>query len=283
MLLLTCSAKLTALRNLLRHGFPESLKVHGAIHHVMCNNPFRLQVLVDQWPDFTSVICRPPLEEMTDDLDVYTNTYFLFSKDPQNLSQMLEDPKTVNWKQKLQIQGCQPQLGNVLHKISSRYGGRMERTSNVLYRKEGATSTREEDDGRHRRTISLHFSALDPDEAVHVNAQWGFGRNERSERYIRRCIQMFPTMSARSEAGRPPIAWVLSEQSAEVRMGYTEDAYRSQGVFHDVVTRLASIMASRGVPLYCHIAADNTKSQTACRAAGFSPLGHWEQWSFKPS
>lgn len=105
MIFLTCSAKLTTLRKILTQSFPESLKVHGAVHHVICNNPFRLQVLVDQWPEFTSVICRPQLEEMTDGLDPYTNTYFLFSKDPQNLSQMLKDPISVNWKQKLQIQG----------------------------------------------------------------------------------------------------------------------------------------------------------------------------------
>lgn len=281
MIFLTCSAKLTTLRKILTQSFPEALKVHGAVHHVICNNPFRLQVLVDQWPEFTSVICRPQLEEMTDGLDPYTNTYFLFSKDPQNLSQMLKDPISVNWKQKLQIQGCQPQLGSVLQQISSGHGSCMQTTSNVLYMRHGATN--EADDRSGRRTSNFHFCALNPDEAHLVNAEWGFGGNERSESYITRCIQMFPTMCARTEAGRPPIAWSLSEQSAEIRMGYTQGTYRGQGVFHNAVTRLAAIMTSQGIPIYCHIAADNTRSQVACMAAGFSPVGSWEQWTFQPS
>ncbi|KAM3912769.1 putative glycine N-acyltransferase-like protein 1B [Leptodactylus fuscus] len=105
MLVLTCSSKLSALRRSLTHSFPESVKVCGALHYVIDKNPFRLQVLVDQWPDFTSVLCRPPLEDMTDPSDPYTNTYYLFSKDPQGLRHFLQNPQTVNWKQQLEIQG----------------------------------------------------------------------------------------------------------------------------------------------------------------------------------
>ncbi|XP_044154633.1 glycine N-acyltransferase-like isoform X5 [Bufo gargarizans] len=140
MLVLTCSSKLASLRRLLTHSFPESLKVCGALHHVIEKNPFRLQVLVDQWPDFTSVICRPPLEEMTDPSDPYTNTYFLFSKDPQGLRQFLQDPQTVNWKQELQIQGCQPALTGVLQEVSSKHGSQIHTTSNLLYMRDGMES-----------------------------------------------------------------------------------------------------------------------------------------------
>lgn len=194
---------------------------------------------------------------------------------------MLKDPIAVNWKQKLQIQGCQPQLGSVLHQISSRHGSCMQTTSNVLYMRHRAPSANEADDWSSRRTSNFHFCGLSPDEAHLVNAEWGFGGNDHSESYIRRCIQMFPTMCAREEAGRPPIAWSLSEQSAEIRMGFTQSSYRGRGVFHNVVTRLAAMMTSRGIPIYCHIAADNTRSQVACRAAGFSPEGSWQQWTFQ--
>ncbi|XP_073540468.1 glycine N-acyltransferase-like [Phyllobates terribilis] len=283
MLFLTCSAKLATLTKLLQNSFPESLKVHGALHHIICNNPFRLQVLVDKWPEFTSVICRPPLEEMTDAMDPYMNTYFLFSKDPQNLIQMLQEPSTINWKQKLQIQGCQPGLGNVLHKISSNHGSCMQTSSNILYMRHGIKNANELDNRNSRRSINMHFSELNPEEAYLVNAEWGFGGNEKSKNYITRCIQMFPNLCARKEGTQQPIAWVLTEQSAEIRMGYTEGTYRAQGVFHDIVTRVIAIMTSRGVPIYCHIAADNTRSQSACLAAGFFPVGRWQQWTFQPS
>lgn len=61
---------------------------------------------------------------MKDPSDHYTNTYFLFSKDLQHLRQILEDPRVVNWKQDLQIQGEEEVLNefvNLLVKLKGQY------------------------------------------------------------------------------------------------------------------------------------------------------------------
>ncbi|XP_044154632.1 glycine N-acyltransferase-like isoform X4 [Bufo gargarizans] len=279
MLVLTCSSKLASLRRLLTHSFPESLKVCGALHHVIEKNPFRLQVLVDQWPDFTSVICRPPLEEMTDPSDPYTNTYFLFSKDPQGLRQFLQDPQTVNWKQELQIQGCQPALTGVLQEVSSKHGSQIHTTSNLLYMRDGMESK----DLENMSNISdLQFSTLKAEEAYLVNEVWALGGNPLSERYISHCIQSFPNVCARKLGVGKPVAWTMSEQSAEMRMGYTEKQYRNQGLFRTMIVKLANKQNSMGCPLYCHVAPDNQSSQAATLRAGFPLAGRWQQWKFQP-
>ncbi|KAM5140470.1 glycine N-acyltransferase-like protein 2, partial [Mantella aurantiaca] len=126
MLVLNCSSKLAALRKLLSHSFPESIKACGALQHVITGNEFKLEVLIDQWPDVSTVLCRPSLEDMKDPSDNFMNTYFLFSKNPQNLSRMLEDPQVVNWNQDFEIHGCQPSLEGVLQKVSSKYGSQMQ-------------------------------------------------------------------------------------------------------------------------------------------------------------
>lgn len=41
---------------------------------------------------------------MTDDLDHYTNTYQVYSRDPQNAQEFLASPEVINWKQHFQIQ-----------------------------------------------------------------------------------------------------------------------------------------------------------------------------------
>ncbi|KAM4636082.1 glycine N-acyltransferase-like protein 2 isoform 6-T8 [Discoglossus pictus] len=173
MLFLTCSSKLATLRKALTHSFPESLKACGALHHVINKNSFNLQVLVDQWPDFTSVICRPPLEEMTDPSDRYTNTYFLFSKDQQRLSEMLQNPHVINWTQELQIQGCQTELGEVLRDVSAKHRSGIRFTSNILYMRDSIQSSEvpEQPDSN----TDLQFSSLSPDESSLVNAKWAFG------------------------------------------------------------------------------------------------------------
>ncbi|XP_072281017.1 glycine N-acyltransferase-like isoform X2 [Pyxicephalus adspersus] len=279
MLVLTCSSKLAALRCLLTHSFPESLKACGALHHVINGNPFKLEVLVDRWPEFSTVMCRPSLEDMKDPSDHYTNTYFLFSRDPQNLRQILEDPKAVNWNQDLQIQGCQPALGGVLQEVSSKHGKQMQTTSNFLYMKDRIA---EEELEKINNIRDLQFSVLMPDEAHLVNAVWGFGGNERSELYVRRCIQNFPTVCMRRGGVGEPLAWVMSEHSAEMRMGYTDKLYRGLGVFRSMILKLTKKMATIGTPLYCHVAPNNMSSQAATLAAGFPLAGRWQQWNFQP-
>ncbi|XP_071985747.1 glycine N-acyltransferase-like isoform X2 [Engystomops pustulosus] len=279
MLVLTCASKLSALRRLLTHSFPESLKVCGALHHVIDKNPFGLQVLVDQWPDFTSVICRPPLEDMKDPEDPYTNTYFLFSKDPQGLRHFLQDPQTVNWKQQLQIQGCQPALTGVLQEVSSKHGSQMQTTSNLLYMRDGIN---DEDLEKMSKISDLQFSSLSPEEAFLVNEVWAMGGNTISERYVGKCLQNFPNVCARRFGVGNPVAWTMSEQSCEMRMGYTDKAYRNQGVFRTSIIRLAMQLNARGSPLYCHVAPDNKQSQAATLGAGFPLVGRWQQWKFQP-
>lgn len=41
---------------------------------------------------------------MADDLDHYTNTYLIYSKDPVNSQKFLSSSEVINWKQHLQIQ-----------------------------------------------------------------------------------------------------------------------------------------------------------------------------------
>ena len=41
---------------------------------------------------------------MEDDLDHYTNTYLVYSKDPENCQKFLSSSEVINWKQHLQIQ-----------------------------------------------------------------------------------------------------------------------------------------------------------------------------------
>ncbi|XP_071985745.1 glycine N-acyltransferase-like isoform X1 [Engystomops pustulosus] len=278
MLVLTCASKLSALRRLLTHSFPESLKVCGALHHVIDKNPFGLQVLVDQWPDFTSVICRPPLEDMKDPEDPYTNTYFLFSKDPQGLRHFLQDPQTVNWKQQLQIQGCQPALTGVLQEVSSKHGSQMQTTSNLLYMRDGINDEDLEKMSKISST-DLQYTSLQPHEASYVNDQWILGRNEHSLRFVERCIRTFPSISVWKKGVDRPIAWGVTDHSVEIRMGYTLPAYRKLGLSSTILQKFAETHQKRGYPIYGHTAPDNKASQAALSKAGYHQRGRWLLWN----
>ncbi|XP_072281015.1 glycine N-acyltransferase-like isoform X1 [Pyxicephalus adspersus] len=279
MLVLTCSSKLAALRCLLTHSFPESLKACGALHHVINGNPFKLEVLVDRWPEFSTVMCRPSLEDMKDPSDHYTNTYFLFSRDPQNLRQILEDPKAVNWNQDLQIQGCQPALGGVLQEVSSKHGKQMQTTSNFLYMKD-RIAEEELEKINNISSKELCYTSLSVHEAPLVNSKWALGMNQQSLRFVEHCIQYLPTICVRKKGLDHPIAWGLTE-NCEIRMGYTTPAYRNLGLAQSVLLKLAAANYKTGAPVFVHVAPDNILSQASVTKAGFELSGRWQQYYFK--
>ncbi|XP_070329006.1 glycine N-acyltransferase isoform X3 [Odocoileus virginianus] len=125
--------KLQILEKSLRKNIPESLKVYGTIFHINQGNPFKLKALVDKWPDFNTVVIRPQEQEMTDDLDHYTNTYQVYSKDPKKCHEFLGSPEVINWKQHLQIQSSQSSLDDVIKNLAAIKLGKVKQTQCFLY------------------------------------------------------------------------------------------------------------------------------------------------------
>ncbi|KAJ1206524.1 hypothetical protein NDU88_001929 [Pleurodeles waltl] len=136
MFLLNCTHKLATLERLLVKNFPESLKVYGTLFHINRGNPFNLELLVDSWPDFQTVITRPPRQERNDDMDHYTNSYYMFTKDVEGLRKILNTTDVVDWNQKLQIQGLQHNLDEVIKSTAAIKKLRVDTAIRLLYVKE---------------------------------------------------------------------------------------------------------------------------------------------------
>ncbi|XP_062951177.1 glycine N-phenylacetyltransferase-like [Cynocephalus volans] len=124
---------LKMLEKSLRKSLPESLKVYGTVFHMNRGNPFKLKALVDKWPDFNAVVVRPREQEMADDLNHYTNTYQIYSKDPENCQEFLGSPEVINWKQHLQIQSSQSSLDKVIENLVAINFGKVKHTRCILY------------------------------------------------------------------------------------------------------------------------------------------------------
>ena len=133
MFCLQSSQALQVLENSLRKHLPESLKVYGTVFHINQGNPFKLKTLVDKWPDFNTVVIRPQEEDMTDDLDHYNNTYLVYSKDPKHCQEFLGSSEVINWKQHLQIQSSQSDLGKVIESLGATNLGKVKHKQCFLY------------------------------------------------------------------------------------------------------------------------------------------------------
>ncbi|XP_078509148.1 glycine N-acyltransferase-like [Lissotriton helveticus] len=247
MLLLESSEDRKKLEKLLSQSVPESLKVYGSVFYINRGNPLHMEVLVDSWPDFKTVICKSQSMEMLDDTDIYTNTYNVFTKDPENFRAMLWNTDVINWNQCLLIQGVQQCLNDVIMSIAESNGLEVKSEVAALFVKEihagvceksPNTSLEEESSAQ----TSSHFKASRDDQPVFfsspvsgaeaelVNTHWINGGNENSLKLVRQCIQHLPSLCMR-DAGGKPISWTVMDQTAAIRMGYTVPEYRGKGIF----------------------------------------------------
>ncbi|KAM9081339.1 glycine N-acyltransferase-like isoform 1-T1 [Megaptera novaeangliae] len=285
---------LQMLEKYLRKSLPESLKVYGTTFHINQGNPFKLKALVDKWPDFNTVVIRPQEQEMTDDLDHYTNTYQVYSKDPKKCQEFLGLPEVINWKQHLQIQSSQSSLDDVIKNLAAIKLGKVKQTQCFLYMvsetaKKLATSLLDEKNlspnGDKYKSIHqkvLKLSSLDPTHAALVNKFWHFGGNERSQRFIERCIRAFPTFSLLGPEGTP-VSWALMDQTGELRMAGTIPEYRAQGLITYLTYVQIQALDKLGFPMYSHVdRANHIMQKLSFNLQSISVPCDWNQWNFVP-
>ena len=285
---------LQMLEKSLRKYLPESLKVYGTVYHMIHGNPFNLKALVDKWPDFNTVVVRPQEQEMTDDLDFYINTYQVYSKDPQNCQEFLESSEVINWKQHLQIQSSQSHLNKTIQNLASIQSFQIKHSENILYVSSETIKKLFPSllDTKNLSTGSGKPKAIDQDkfklsslDVVHValvNKFWLFGGNERSQRFIERCIKNFPSSCVLGPEGTPA-SWTLMDQTGEMRMGGTMPEYRLQGLVSFVVHSQDQIMTKRGYPVYSHTEKSNIAMQKMSYTLQHLPMPcAWNQWKCMP-
>ncbi|XP_049635955.1 glycine N-acyltransferase-like [Suncus etruscus] len=284
---------LQTLEKSLRKSLPESLKVYGTVFHMIQGNPFNLKALVDKWPDFNTVVIHPQEEDMTDDLDHYTNTYQIYSKDVKNCQEFLSSPDVINWKQTLQIQGTQSTLNEVIQNLAATNSSKIKRSQNFLYMasetiKNLAPSLMDINklspgDGKPKPINKMFkLSALNVNHAALVDKFWLFGGNERSQKFIKRCIQTFPTFCLLGPEGSP-VSWDLMDQTGELRIAGTLPEYRGVGLISYIIYHQTQTVHKLGFPVYSHVDKSNKIMQKMSYNLHFMLMpSEWNQWHCVP-
>ncbi|XP_023382030.1 glycine N-acyltransferase-like isoform X2 [Pteropus vampyrus] len=268
--------------------------VYGTIFYMKQGNPFKLKALVDKWPDFNTVVVRPQEQEMTDDLDHYTNTYQIYSSDPKNCQNFLGSPEVINWKQHLQIQCTQPALKEAIQNLAALKSSKVEETECFLYMPAETIKKiipslldvkKLSPQGGKPKAINqelFKLSSLDVTHAALVNKFWRFGGNERSQRFIERCIRTLPSFCLLGPEGTP-VSWSLTEHTGELRMGSTVPEHRGQGLVSHILYVHAQALNKLDIPLYCHSAKDNKIIHKILYNLHFVPMPRtWNQWHCVP-
>ncbi|KAK2896904.1 hypothetical protein Q8A67_011392 [Cirrhinus molitorella] len=223
-----------------------------------------LEVLVDTWPAFTTIIFRPdPNNNRAKD---YLRKVTIYSTDEEVLRRMLTVENAIDWSTYFLIGGCDVRHLPLLKEIAASRGVSMKEFSLVhlmtltdpSHLPELVTSDLES-----RRSV-LTETHVDV-----INKTWKFGGDEKSYRNILHLIRHFPSCCITDENNQP-VSWVLSYDYYAMGMLYTQPEHRGKGYAKALITTMAKRLHSQGYPVYCFIEESNELSYKLFKSLGFT-------------
>ncbi|XP_057704240.1 glycine N-acyltransferase-like protein 3 [Corythoichthys intestinalis] len=255
--------RITAESILLKH-LPKSFQVYGLLYAYNRNKPSCIQVIVDTWPDFKVIICRPdPENKQTSE---WKNKIMFFSLDEQMLRKMLSEEDTIDWSTQFIIGGYDSSYTSMLKEVSSQrmVNFKHRACAHLLYLPDSSHLITQEFDSELKSRISpLQFS-----HAQLVNQTWKFGGDEKSYKKIISQINHFPSYCITDGQGQP-VSWLLLHEDHAMGMLYTLPEHRQKGYASVLIYTMAQRLLAEGYPLFCYVEEGNMTPYKLFKSMGF--------------
>ncbi|XP_039994883.1 glycine N-acyltransferase-like protein 3 isoform X2 [Xiphias gladius] len=246
---------------LLKH-LPRSLMVYGLLYGINRNNPSTLEVVVDTWPDFKLILCRPDPERALE----LRNQVTYYSTDEQILWKMLREENAVDWSHYFLLGGCDFSHAPMFKELSSErcVNSKCYTLVHLLYLPDiSHLLTPTVDSELESRISSLNLSHVDL-----VNETWKFGGNEQSYSNITNFISNFPSCCITDGQGKP-LSWILVYDYCAMGILYTLPEHRGKGYAKVLISTMAKRLHAEGYPVYCFIEEENVVSYRLFKNLGF--------------
>lgn len=259
-----CKDELQIAEGVLLKHLPKSLKVYGFIHGINRNKPSTLEIVVDTWPDFKVIICRP--DPKNNSLKLRRKVSF-YSTDEQMLRKMLTEEDVVDWNTFFVIGGMDVSHAPIVKEVSSQRGlnTRCLTLVYLLYMPDSShLLSPKVDSTLESRIASLNLSHVDL-----VNKTWKFGGDEQGYNNIKNLISNFPSCCITDDQGQP-LSWILVYDYCALGILYTLPEHRGKGYAKVLVSAMAKRLHAEGYPVYCFIEEDNMVSYRLFKDLGFT-------------
>ncbi|KAM4591252.1 glycine N-acyltransferase-like protein 3 [Odontesthes bonariensis] len=244
---------------------PKSYKVYGFLYGINRNKPNTLEVVVDKWPDFEVIICRPDPQNKR--ASEFMKKVSIYSTDEEVLRKVLRQENAMDWSTYFLVGGFDFSHAPMLKEVSSerQVNHRGYTLVRLLYLPDiSYLHTPAVDSELESRISSLNLSHVDL-----VNKTWKFGGNEQGYRNIKNLISNFPSCCIVDAQGQP-VAWMLVYDYCAMGILYTEPEHRRKGYASVLVSTMAKKLHAEGYPLYCFIEEDNMVSYKLFKNMGFT-------------
>ncbi|XP_056291717.1 glycine N-acyltransferase-like protein 3 [Pseudoliparis swirei] len=247
---------------LLKH-LPKSFMVYGFIYGINRKKPSTLEVIVDTWPDFKVIICRPDPKRV---LEFMKNVVYYYTLDDQMLRKMLREENSVDWSTHFVIAALDVSHANMIKEVSSdrEVNNRVYSLVHLMYLPDSSHLPPPTADSELESRISpLNLSHVDL-----VNKTWKFGGNQQSRINIKNLISNFPSCCITDGQGQP-VSWILMNDYCALGLLHTLPEYRGRGYAKALVNTIVRRLHSEGYPVYCFIEEDNAVSFELFKSLGF--------------
>ncbi|KAJ8361477.1 hypothetical protein SKAU_G00180020 [Synaphobranchus kaupii] len=256
-------AELQQAEKVLQSHLPKSSKVYGYLFGMNRNKPHTLEFIVDSWPDFKTIICRPLPE--SEHILLYTLGFY--STDEKILKRMLTEDNVLDWNKYFKIGGFDFQHATMLKDISA--------TKGVTVRQFTLVHLLALQDPSLLPQLSVNsdmearISSLNESHVSLVKNTWKFGGDEKAFQKIQHLISHFPTCCITDEEDRP-VSWVLFYDYCAIGLLYTVPEYRGRGYAKILISTMATSLHAQGYPVYCFIEEENHLSYKLFKKMGFT-------------
>ncbi|XP_031418294.1 glycine N-acyltransferase [Clupea harengus] len=251
----------------LKLHFPESLKVYGCLFNINRGKPHNLEVIVDSWPDFKAIVCKPKSKGMHDREGDF-NIQSTYSRDQDSLKRLIGSPGVLDWSAYTLLAGVDLNYLSAVTDLAEqhRVPSRTQATMCVLMLENPAQLR------AHESAPGCQIQPLRPEHAELVNSTWRYGGDPNSYNSVLGYITHHPNLSVIPEdgpTGGGPVAWVLLYHHCALGLLYTLPQYRRRGYARTLVSRVSEMLLEKGYPVYCFVDETNHASCRLFRSLGF--------------
>ncbi|XP_023281440.1 glycine N-acyltransferase-like protein 3 [Seriola lalandi dorsalis] len=253
--------QLKTAETLLKRYLPRSQPVYGTL---VLRNRVRsdpVKVLVDRWPEFNVILCKPQYEQ---EGDLFKDV-LVFANDEVMLKETIRKSSVIDWTLFLCV-GIDLRHAEIFTAVASE--------KNAPSKKRAVCHMMILEDVSKLPSLDsinpgICLSCLDESHIGLVNQTWKFGKNEAAMRMMHNMTANFPSCCV-LDAERKPVSWILTYSSCAMGMLYTLPEHRGKGYAKVLVGTMARRLLAEGYPVYCFIEEENTVSYRLFKNLGFT-------------
>ncbi|XP_010867733.2 glycine N-acyltransferase-like protein 3 [Esox lucius] len=263
---------------ILRSHLPTCLKIYGFLYGINRNKPSTLEVVVDSWPDFNVIICRPDTKNKR--VAEFMKRVSFFCMDEETFKKMVTEESAIDWSTYFLIGGVDNRHEPMLKEVSSSRGVNMKGfTLEHLMTLPDPSVLPKLDSDTESKVSPLNGSHIDL-----LNKNWKFGGGSLGYRTIKHLITHYPTGCITDDQGQP-VCWILLYDYHAMGMLYTLPEHRGKGLARALVNSMSRRLYAEGFLVYCFIEEGNTMSHSLFTSLGFTEdpqyRAAWYQINYK--